>query len=134
MALERLRQVTANFPVLSVQPGGELQDQAVGPSPCLLTMPCRLPFLDESAPSILVDGFLRASDFLQVGTGKLLAELKGLSSTNKSIGGTLATTNRALVETFLYVETILSAIDLCVENSSLCIAWFCRAFAHTGAA
>ena len=42
-------------------------------------MPYRLPFLDESAPSILADGLLRASDFLQVGSaGELLKELKGL--------------------------------------------------------
>ena len=63
--------------MLSVQPGGELRDQAVSPSSGLLTMPSRLPFLDESAPSILADGLLRASNFLQVGTGKLFAELKG---------------------------------------------------------
>ena len=36
------------------------------PSPGLVTMPSRLPFLDESAPSILADGLLRASDFLRV--------------------------------------------------------------------
>ena len=77
MALERLRQMKAEFPVLSVQPGGELRDQTVGPSPSLLTMPPHLPFLDESAPSILADGLLCASYFLQVGTGKLLVELKG---------------------------------------------------------
>ena len=64
--------------MLSVRPGGELRDQAVCPSPGLLTMPSNLPFLDESVPSILADGLLRASDLLQVGTGKLLAELKGL--------------------------------------------------------
>ena len=64
--------------MLSVQPGGELRDQALGPSPGLLTMPSHLPFLDESVPAILADGLLRASDFLQVGTGKLLAKLKGL--------------------------------------------------------
>ena len=58
----------------SVQPGGELRDQAVGPSPGLLTMPSHLPFLNESVPSILVDGLLRASDFLQVGTGKLTGQ------------------------------------------------------------
>ena len=29
MAWERLRQIKAHFPVLSVQPGGELRDQAV---------------------------------------------------------------------------------------------------------
>ena len=72
-----MRQIKAEFPVLSVQPGGELRDQAVGPSSGLLTMPSHLPFLDESVPSILADGLLHASDFLQVGTGKLLAELKG---------------------------------------------------------
>ena len=78
MARERLRQVKADFPVLSIQPGGELRDQAVGPSPCLLTMPSHLPLLDESAPSILADGLLCASDFLQVSAGKLLTEMKGL--------------------------------------------------------
>ena len=77
MARERLRQVKSDFSVLSVEPGGELRDQAVGPSPCLLTMPSHLPFLDESAPSILADGLLWASYFLQVGAGKLLAKLKG---------------------------------------------------------
>ena len=75
MARERLRQIKADFPVLSIQPGGELRDQAVGPSPCLLTMPSQLPLLDESAPSILADGLLCASDFLQVGAGKLLTKL-----------------------------------------------------------
>ena len=78
MAWERLRQIEADFPVLSVQPGGELRYLAVGPSSGLLTMPSHLPFLNECAPSILADGLLFASDFLQVGTGKLLAELKGL--------------------------------------------------------
>ena len=78
MARERLRQIKADFPVLSIQPGGELRDQAVGLSPCLLTMPSHLPLLDESAPSILADGLLCASDFLQVGAGKLLTKLKGL--------------------------------------------------------
>ena len=73
-----MHQIKADFPVLFVQPGGELRDQAVGPYSGLLTMPSHLLFLDESAPSILADCFLRASDFLQVGTGKLLAELKGL--------------------------------------------------------
>ena len=63
--------------VLSVQPDGELRDKAVGPSPSVLTMPYHLPFLDESALSILADGLLCASDFLQVGAGMLLAELKG---------------------------------------------------------
>ena len=108
-----MRQVKANFPVLSVQLGGELPNQEVSPSPGLLTMPSRLPFLDESASSILADGLLRASNFLQVGTSKLLAELNVpcLSSANKSIGGTLARTNAALVETVLYAETILSTTD-----------------------
>ena len=53
------------------------------------------PFLDESAPSILADGLLCASDFLQVGTGKLLAKRKGLLPfLRQSIyfGGTLART------------------------------------------
>ena len=66
MAPERLRQIKADFPVLSIQPGGELRDQAVGPSPCLLTVPSQLPLLYESASSILADGLLCASDFLQV--------------------------------------------------------------------
>ena len=64
--------------MLYVQPGGKLRDQAVGPSPGLLTIPSHLPFLDETAPSILVDGLLCASDFLQVVAGKILAKLKGL--------------------------------------------------------
>ena len=66
MARKRLRQVKADLTVLSIQPGGELLDQTVCPSPGLVTMPSRLPFLDESAPSILADGLLHASDFLQV--------------------------------------------------------------------
>ena len=78
MAQKRLSQVKADLTVLSIQPGGELRDQTVCPSPGLVTMPSHLPFLDETAPSILVDGLLRASDFLQVGAGKLLAKLKGL--------------------------------------------------------
>ena len=78
MARERLRQIKADFPVLSIQPGGELRDQAVGPTPCLITMPSHLPLRDKSAPSILADGLLCASDFLQVGAGKLLTKLKGL--------------------------------------------------------
>ena len=93
--------------MLSIQPGGELRDRAVGPSPCLLTMPSHLPLLDESAPSILADGLLCASDFLQVDAGKFLVELKA---------------------------TILSATSLCAENSLLWIAWFCSALAQTGAA
>ena len=64
MARKRLRQVKADLTVLSVQPGGELWDQTVCPSPGLFTMPSRLPFLDESAPSILADGLLRSSNFL----------------------------------------------------------------------
>ena len=64
--------------MLSVQPGGELRDREAGPSYDQLTMPSHLQFLDEFAPSILADGLLFASDFLQVGAGKLLAELKGL--------------------------------------------------------
>ena len=79
MAQRRLRQVKADFTVLSIQPGGEVRDQTVCPSPGLVTMPSRLPFLDESAPSILANGLLRASDFLQVGeAGELLTELKVL--------------------------------------------------------
>ena len=78
MARERLRQIKADFPVLSIQPGVEHRDQAVGPSPFLLTMPSHLPLLDESAPSILADGLLCVSDFLQVGEGKLLTKLKVL--------------------------------------------------------
>ena len=66
MARKRLRQVKADLTVLSIQPGGELRNQTVCPSPGLVTIPSRLPFLDESAPSILADGLLRASDFLQV--------------------------------------------------------------------
>ena len=53
MARKRLRQVKADSNVLSIQPGGELRDQTVCLSPGLVTMPSRLPFLDESAPSIL---------------------------------------------------------------------------------
>ena len=64
MACERLQQIKADFSMLSVQPGGELRDQAVGPSPGL--------------PSILADGLLCSSDFLQVVAGKLLAKLKGV--------------------------------------------------------
>ena len=64
--------------MLSVQPGGELRDQVVGPSPGLFTMPSHLLFLDESAPSIPADGLLCARDFVQFGTGELLAELEGL--------------------------------------------------------
>ena len=98
-------------------------------------MSSHLPFLNKSVPSILANGLLRVSDFLQVGT-QLLAEMKGLclSSANKSIGGTLARTNTVLVETVLYAKTILSATDLGAENRSLWITWFCRALAQTGAA
>ena len=66
MTRKRLRQVKADLTVLSIQSGGELRDQTVYPSPGLVTMLSRLPFLDESAPSILADGLIRASDFLQV--------------------------------------------------------------------
>ena len=66
MARKRLRQVKADLTVLSIQPGGVLRNQTVCPSPGLVTIPSRLPFLDESAPSILADGLLRASDFLLV--------------------------------------------------------------------
>ena len=42
-------------------------------------MPSLLPSLDESASSILADGFLDANDFLfVVNTGMLLAKQKGL--------------------------------------------------------
>ena len=72
-------------------------------------MPSHLPFLDESAPSIL-------ADFLQVGqAGELLTELK-------------------LVDTVRYAETILSTTPLCAENSFFWIAWFLRALIQTGAA
>ena len=66
MARRRLRQVKADLTVLSIQSGGELRDQTVCLSPGLVTMPSRLPFLDESALSIFADGLLRANDFLQV--------------------------------------------------------------------
>ena len=95
IARERLRQIKSDFPVLSVQPGGELRDQVVSS--------------------------LRSR------------KVSCLSSANKSISGTLARTNTALVETVLYAETILSATSLCAENSFLWIAWFCRALAQTGA-
>ena len=73
MARKRLRQVKADLTVLSIQPCGELRDQTVCPSPGLVTMQSRLPFLDESVPSILADGLLRASDALQVAeAGELL--------------------------------------------------------------
>ena len=65
MARKRLRQVKADLTVLSIQQGGELRNQAVCPSLGMVTMPSRLPFVDESAPSILAGGLLRASDFLQ---------------------------------------------------------------------
>ena len=79
MSRKRLRQVKADLTVFSIQSGGELRDQTVCPSPGFVTMPSRLSFLDESAPSILADELLRASDFLQVcETGELLTELEGL--------------------------------------------------------
>ena len=65
MALERLRQMEASFLELSVQRGGKLRDEASSPSPGLLTTPSRLSFLDESAPFILANGLLRASNLLQ---------------------------------------------------------------------
>ena len=46
----------------------------------------------------------------------------------------LSRTNTELVETVLCAETILSATDLCGENSLLWLAWFCRALTQTGAA
>ena len=67
MARKRLRQVKADLTVLSIHPGGELRELTVCPSPGLVNMLSRLPFLDESALSILTDGLLRASDILQVG-------------------------------------------------------------------
>ena len=66
MARKCLRQVKGDLTVLSIQPGGELRDQTVCPYPGLVTMQSRLLFLDRSAPAILADGVLRASDFLQV--------------------------------------------------------------------
>ena len=72
-------QIKANLPVLTVQSGGELRDETVGPSPGLFTMPPRVPSHDESVPSIFANGFLRASDVLWVYyTGDLLTELKDL--------------------------------------------------------
>ena len=67
MARKRFRQVKADLTVLSIQPGGELRDQTACPSPGLVTMSSRLPFLDESAPSILaiitiIDPQLQNSD------------------------------------------------------------------------
>ena len=50
MARKRLRQVKADLTVLSIQPSVELRDHTVCPSPRLVTMPSRLPFLDESVP------------------------------------------------------------------------------------
>ena len=66
MARKRLRHVKADLTVLSIQPDGELRDLTVCSSPGLVTVPSRLPFFDESALSILADGLLRPSDFLQV--------------------------------------------------------------------
>ena len=105
MAWERLRQIKADFPVLSVQPGGELRDQA------------------------------RAISFGSVQVSSLRSwKVSCLSSANKSIGGMFARTNTALVETVLYAETTLNATDLCAKNSLLWIAWFCRSLAQTGVA
>ena len=75
-----MRFLLALLIVSLVQPGGELRDPAVGPSPGLLTMPSCLPFPDKSVPSIFVDGLLRASDFLVAGTDKLLTEQEGFFS------------------------------------------------------
>ena len=55
MARKRLRQVKANLTVLSIQPGGEFRDQTVIPSPGLVTMPSRLPFLEEFQRSVCWD-------------------------------------------------------------------------------
>ena len=43
MARKRLRKVKADLTVLSIQPGGELRDWTVCPSPGLVSMPSRLP-------------------------------------------------------------------------------------------
>ena len=81
MARMRLNQVKADFTVLSMQPGGRLGDYVMCPSTGFLTMPSRLPSLDEFVSSFLTDGFLRASDYLLVDrTGELLAEPKRLQS------------------------------------------------------
>ena len=65
------RLVKPDFIVLSIQPGGELRDQTVSPSPGLLNMPSRLLSLDEFVFSFHTDGVLCASYFLLVGrTGK----------------------------------------------------------------
>ena len=64
MARKRLRQIKVYLTLLSIQPGRELRDQTVCLSPGLVTMPSRLPFIDESAPSILAHGLFCASDFL----------------------------------------------------------------------
>ena len=65
MARKRLRQVKADLTVLSIQPGGELRDQAVFPSPGLVTMPSRLPFHDESAPSVANGRYKKSGAFYQ---------------------------------------------------------------------
>ena len=79
MSRKRLRQVEADFTLLSIQPGSELREQTVSPSHGLLTMPSRLPSLEVFMSSSLTDCFLCTSDYLLVGrTGRLLVELGGL--------------------------------------------------------
>ena len=78
------------------------------PSP--YTMPSHLPYLDEFLSSFLMDVVHRAID------------------------GTLARTNRVLVDTVRYDETILNATPLCAEDSFFWIEWLLRALVQTGAA
>ena len=56
-----------------------------------------------------------------------------LSSDNKSIGGKLARTSTALVDTVRYAETILITTPRCTENSFFWIAWLLKALVQTGA-
>ena len=123
MVRKRLRQVKADLTVLSIQPGGELRDQTCVHLPDLSPRHLVCHFSTSlRLPSLRMASFARAISCRLVKQVSSLRSWKVsfLSSANKSIGGTLARTSTALVDTVRYAETILITTPLCAENSFFC--------------
>ena len=83
-------------------------------------------------------GWLHSSEWLPVGWSYRWdprgAERSSAFPSLMSIGGTLARTNTALVDTVRYTKTILSATPFCAEESFLWKAWLLRALTQAGTA
>ena len=136
MSRKRLRQVKTDLTVFSIQPGGELWVQRCVHLPdwspchlvCHFSTSLRFPSLRMAFARAITCRFVKQVSSLR--SWKVFF----LFSANKSIGGTLARTSTALVDTFRYAETILSTTPLCAENSFFSIVWLLRKLAQTGAA